>query len=528
MKIRIRRLASIIAIALFAASSSQAHADLTSSMDAMWNSTAPSSTHVPGRSGYDMGSFSMRIPVRNYTLVHIDMPRINAGCGGIDIHGGSFSIITAEQFKQMIRQIAQNAAGYLMYLALEMMCPSCKTLLRDLQAMMTELNNLRINTCSTNMKSTMDRFFSKGSSVMETAGKAVGQFATAIGVNTDSSSEDATANRSGGFNTGAAGTTQAEADQVAKAVGQVGNITYRLIKRSDKLRNLTTDLGLGEQDMVQMMVAIAGTTIVPVDDGTASTTVMAKVVSPGQIAPRVLSLDMLRLGTGGTAAMAAAEGKLADTYECEAYTSPSGSPTFAAYSSEETSCMQMRVTQLNFRGVRSYVTGKIFGDSEAAQQMATYDPGSIVHNIVNGVSLTSAQSRFLAAVRIPVARMLIEANYGLSDASIRAIASQVVDPIAYDMTATLGRALISTLRSSVHGRGTANTDDAGLAPLTVPEEVLRNLDAAEKELHSMSDNAQQGAKGLVAILDSVKAMRGLYATNGRGTWTQQVVRGQRK
>ena len=59
------------------------------------------------------GSFHARTRINETNLIGFIPPEFSAGCGGIDLYGGSFSFINSEQFNKLIRDIAGNASGYL-------------------------------------------------------------------------------------------------------------------------------------------------------------------------------------------------------------------------------------------------------------------------------------------------------------------------------------------------------------------------------------------------------------------------------
>jgi len=505
-----------------------ANADIAASMDAMWNSTAPGAVHTPGKSGYDMGSYSLRVPVRNFTLVHIEPPRISMGCGGIDVHGGSFSLITAAAFKQMIRNIAQNAAGYLMYLALDMMCPSCKALLRDLQSMMTAFNSAKLNTCVANLDQVFSSFNASMSQFSEAVGKVSTEFSHVISDISDFAAGDAQASYRNRYGMGAR--TQEEQRRYLKAVSNQGNITYKLLLRSEKVQNLLVGGGSAFADqkaMIELMISIAGTMIVPPDSSADSATVLAATepppagsapqYTPGQLAPRILSLQAVRLGKSGLGN--GTETTLADVFVCETFTNNEGS--FNDFGGED-ACLQMSVKPLDFIGIRGYVVNKLFGTSASAAAMESYDSGSIVANIVNGTPLTSDQAKFLSSTRFPAARLLIESNF--SSASVRAMATHLVEPISNDLTVQFGRAVISTLRSATHGQGTAASDSSDKAKLSVPQSVVANLNQAENELLSMSADADSNFRTVAQIAASQRDMRALFGLTGRGTWNARLAR----
>jgi hypothetical protein len=175
-----------------------------------------------------------------------------------------------------------------------------------------------------------------------------------------------------------------------------------------------------------------------------------------------------------------------------------------------------------FPGIRPYVVGKLFGTSAAAQALETYDSGSIIHNLVNGIALSPEQAKFLSSSRMPAARLLLESNF--SGSSVRNMAFHLVDPISYDITVQFGRALISTIRAAALARGTPSTDLAGSAPLSIPKFVVDNIDSAERELNVMATIADQSVVAIGQIAAAQKDMRALFGLTGRGTWNGRLAR----
>jgi conjugative transfer pilus assembly protein TraH len=58
------------------------------------------------------GSVYLRNPVKNVQLISMQLPSLNAGCGGIDAYLGAFSMISGEEIQRFVKQIMSNAAGY--------------------------------------------------------------------------------------------------------------------------------------------------------------------------------------------------------------------------------------------------------------------------------------------------------------------------------------------------------------------------------------------------------------------------------
>ena len=99
------------------------------------------------RGGFYGGSVYVRGKVMNVNVLNFTPPSFAAGCGGVDLFGGSFSMINAAQFVQLLRSIAQNAAGYAFHLALKNICEQCSTIISGLQRAVQEMNQFTGNSC---------------------------------------------------------------------------------------------------------------------------------------------------------------------------------------------------------------------------------------------------------------------------------------------------------------------------------------------------------------------------------------------
>lgn len=114
----------------------------------MSNATAPSQLSSRDRMGAFGGSFEMRTPIKNANIVAFDPPRLDAGCGGVDLYGGSFSFINGKQLIQIFRSVASNAAGLAFKAAIKIISPSLDQLITEFQSLMQNLNNLAKNSCN--------------------------------------------------------------------------------------------------------------------------------------------------------------------------------------------------------------------------------------------------------------------------------------------------------------------------------------------------------------------------------------------
>lgn len=130
--------------------------DLNAEVDKMFNDlgaignyTAPGAFRGQVFNTFSGGSMMLRAPNKTYQLMAINYPTAKAGCGGIDVFGGSFSFISAAEFKNMLKNITAALPGVAFQLALESVSPLLGGITKwtkNLESMMT---NAHINSCNT-------------------------------------------------------------------------------------------------------------------------------------------------------------------------------------------------------------------------------------------------------------------------------------------------------------------------------------------------------------------------------------------
>lgn len=124
---------------------------LQSQMDEVFNSminvTRPGVYEGQRRGVITAGSVYTRNKIVDTNVVTFVPPSWKGGCGGIDFFGGSFSFIDADQFIQLMRAVASNAAGYAFQLALDNTCTQCMTYINDLRRIIQALNQYAGNSC---------------------------------------------------------------------------------------------------------------------------------------------------------------------------------------------------------------------------------------------------------------------------------------------------------------------------------------------------------------------------------------------
>jgi conjugative transfer pilus assembly protein TraH len=102
------------------------------------------------KAGYLQGGGStVRNRVMNSKIANINMPRFDAGCGGIDLYAGGFSFINKDELVNNLKSIGSNAVGYAFLLGLQTVSPQIATTVEQLQGWSNDINNMNINSCET-------------------------------------------------------------------------------------------------------------------------------------------------------------------------------------------------------------------------------------------------------------------------------------------------------------------------------------------------------------------------------------------
>lgn len=114
-------------------------------MDFKSNITAPYQAQSVGF--YSGGSLYARGQVRNQNIANISLPKVTAGCGGIDLHMGSLSYIDSKQIQVLAKEIMSNGLSYGFSLALETVSPLIANNFKDWRNVVNSINNMNINSC---------------------------------------------------------------------------------------------------------------------------------------------------------------------------------------------------------------------------------------------------------------------------------------------------------------------------------------------------------------------------------------------
>lgn len=129
-------------------------ADLNTEMSNMFNqwgmsnnTTNPGAYNGQTRGFVSGGRVTAVAPTKTITPGSFKAPSISAGCGGVDIFAGSFSVINASQFTAFLEAIGQNALGYGFSMALEAVCPMCNSAIKEMKAITDKMNAFTANSC---------------------------------------------------------------------------------------------------------------------------------------------------------------------------------------------------------------------------------------------------------------------------------------------------------------------------------------------------------------------------------------------
>ena len=246
--------------------------NMFNSLGAIGNYTAPGAFRGQTFNTYTGGSLFMRAPNKVYQLAAIQFPSAKAGCGGIDVFGGSFSHISAAEFKNMLRNITAALPGIAFQLALESVSPLLGGLTKWAKGLETWINNARINSCET------------AKAIVSTAAEAAGyssqeacsDLAIEMGLESD---RDAARRRCATDRTSILNSARTSGDaNIRNKAPFVGNLTWKALQRTG------TYLDDQERELIMSMV---GTVIFYAEDAARD---------PEPIAPTVTSISQLLYG----------------------------------------------------------------------------------------------------------------------------------------------------------------------------------------------------------------------------------------
>lgn len=234
--------------------------DLQQEVDQMFNNlgsvgnyTQPGAFRGQTYNTYTGGSLFIRSPNKVYQLATIQFPYSKAGCGGIDVFGGSFSHISAAEFKNMLKNVTAALPGVAFQLALSSVSPLLGQKVEWIKNLETFINNARINSCET-----AQALVRGGANAMGLdAFSSCVRVALQMGLEPD---EDAARRRcSPAQQNNVLNAARSSGDPAARAIAPfVGNLTWEALKKSNAF----------EPKEAEIIMSMIGTYIFPAGDET--------------------------------------------------------------------------------------------------------------------------------------------------------------------------------------------------------------------------------------------------------------------
>lgn len=393
----IRTVNSILAAAIIsgAVAPSDVKAGLKDALGEMFlvSGTGAQEINTQRLRGYYGGTLSVRSPGRAFEIIQFARPKIDAGCGGVDIFFGSFSFINGAQFEQLIRAIVANAVGFAIKAAIQAMCNPCAGILQELEDAIRELNALAKNTCAiaTAMfdSKAADKLMERGRKIGEHLGMAASRVADSAAAANKSTSEKPSTTAKGGDS------------EVAKSNPVQGNMVWRAAQQTMESGNNTLQAFLSPREVTEMVQSLFGTVILKEADATDApcTAGVAAERCDNQPVPykTIDSWDEL-LRTRD------ASPKGVSMLRCENFSD---------------GCTRVRTSVLTLAewgGIADTINLGLFGTVEAYNRSA-YTPDSIIGAVIhkvpiqpNGANLSTRARQLVAVIPIPILIYLQEAQ----------------------------------------------------------------------------------------------------------------------
>ena len=481
MNRRLKKLTAGLTTALVLATpTASVPGDLNAEMQTMFNDlgalgnvTSPGAFRGQAMNLYTGGSLFMRAPGKNYPLVNAQLPSLKAGCGGIDIFGGSFSFINKSQFVSVLQNIGANAVGYAFKLALQSISPDIDKLLTELQDQINKINSMNINSCEA-AQSLVNGAWGKYDNSIMSGCENISQYLGSVTDRSDARFSCAT---------NAAVTVKTAASSadpnIRNATFTKGNVIWEALNRVAG--------GISQQEK-ELIMSIVGTLVLyPPDDSGAG-------AMPAYFEPTIVGLHDLLLGK----ALSAVDGMVdVDVYQCD----------------DSTECLNPTKTTVS---VKPFTT-------QVAERLRTMS-----NNIVTRTPQSGADIGFVNNTSEPVYKMLAVANAVPGSNTAETLIETYKDVIALDYAETfLNRAIRQALsalsqtlkRSEVEQQ---YVDNIRTNALEAAKQIASEKQTAYSKVRSVSSMAQdlQNLERQLwsAMPSAVKAMLDFSTnTGGRGS-----------
>lgn len=467
----------IIAAVLIAASQ-LASAGIMADMNSMFmsNSTAPTTINTQDRTGVFGGSFNMRAPIQNANIVSFDPPRLDAGCGGVDLYMGSFTFLSSSQLIALFRQVASNSVGLAFKASIDAISPSLGKLMTEFQTLLQKMNNLAKNSC--NLAHLLTDSYDK-----EITSAIGGDAATNNIVNTqmtDWAASLAAYNADpNSFVNSAAHLNPKAGNGNVKAVIASGTSsilgTVGLANVDGSTDNANDPNSLNNRVLLSLIgfEVHAASCSVNNQAGTPNTS----SPTPGTGLTQTdcsghASITLDSLVNGGGSGSASPDMPLT-LWQCM---NPTGSTT-TGINTDPQICTQMKASAFTYIGIKGYVNNMLFGTGDTSS--GNIDPTSIVGQFTSSanVTLSPTQVSFIKQSGINIIPLFLKT----SDPNTRvAIASRLEPYITSCIAAKVGSSLYNSLNGINTVVGFTITSDAKKHLADLRADYLKDQDVCNR------------------------------------------------
>ncbi|MGL4515133.1 MAG: conjugal transfer protein TraH, partial [Shewanella sp.] len=331
------------------------------------------------------GRYTGKTRVFDENIVSFAPPSWKAGCGGVDLFGGSLSFINSDQIVQLLRSVAANAKGYAFQLALDNVFPDGAKWIENFQKKVQALNQHLGNSCQLAQGIVNDvasGFDIKHKTDASLKGTTMGLFEDFFASNTES--------------TGKTPLEELKINQPTEYQKLIGNIVWKQLKQN----NANTWFQFGDALLLEAIMSITGTVIVGDLIKDPNTTSSDAKTSPLTILPgnKITLSDLI----GGGAV---------DVYSC-------------AGDSEQCLNAGTQSQTVILKGIQHQITDMLIGNSAS--------PGIIYKYAHNQGTLNDQEKAFVANLPGGVGALIIKLS-ALSHDAADIFATQTAGALALAM-----------------------------------------------------------------------------------------------
>lgn len=463
-----------------------ANAGLKEAMNEMFltTSTSPQALQSQRLRGVYGGSLSVRSPGRSINIVQFAPPRIDAGCGGVDIFFGSFSFINGAQFEQLMRTIAANAVGFAIKAAIKGMCQPCDEILQDLQDAMNALNAMSKNTCAIANSLVTGQMDEKLKEQGRRFGNAIRSATGRVA--------DAVAGENKSFTERPSETAKADSESAADHNPVLGNHVWRAAKETFPNGFNTMRAFMTEREAIRFVMSLFGTIVVSSPDPGAQC---------GDADPQRCDMPTLQFYPVVS---------WEQIFKPRANT-PNGIELWACQN-ESQGCTKLKTEVLplvQWGGIEDNINIALFG-STTPENRSTWLPNSLIGSYAlkqplgSGNNLDARSKRLIDLIPLPIVNMLNETQRigGAAEDMGLMLSRMLPDYFAYQ----LGQEILQL------GRNTFTAQ----SKVPMPDFYRAALEAEAQKLMKYRPDAVQFNAMMTGVYESMKRSQTLTSSQARG------------